>query len=68
VGKNVIRLLAVLGLLVGLSTGPADAAELKGDAHTQNNLGLMYAHGQGVPQDYVLAHMWFNLSATQGHQ
>ena len=20
----------------------------------------------GVPQDYVLAHMWFNLSAAQG--
>ena len=21
----------------------------------------------GVPQDYVLAHMWFNLSAAQGN-
>jgi TPR repeat protein len=28
----------------------------------------LYAKGQGVPQDYVLAHMWFNLSATQGNQ
>ena len=26
----------------------------------------MYANGQGVTQDYVLAHMWFNLSAAQG--
>ena len=40
----------------------------QGDANSQNNLGLMYAQGQGVAQDYVLAHTWFNLSATQGHQ
>ena len=25
-------------------------------------------YGQGVPQDYVRAHMWFNLSAAQGNQ
>ena len=24
----------------------------------------MYAKGQGVTQDYVLAHMWLNLSAS----
>jgi TPR repeat protein len=28
----------------------------------------MYNNGQGVPQDYVLTHMWFNLSAAQGDQ
>jgi hypothetical protein len=28
----------------------------------------MYDKGQGVPQDYVQAHMWFNLSAAQGEQ
>jgi hypothetical protein len=28
----------------------------------------MYLHGQGVPQDYVLAQMWFNVSAAQGYQ
>jgi len=33
----------------------------------QYNLGLLYAKGQGIPQNYVLAHMWFNLSA-QGNQ
>jgi TPR repeat protein len=27
----------------------------------------MYLKGRGVPQDYVLAHMWFNLSAAQNH-
>ncbi len=24
----------------------------------------MYGTGQGVPQDYVQAHMWFNLAAA----
>jgi uncharacterized protein len=31
-------------------------------------LGVMYAEGRGVPQDYVRAHMWFSLSAAQGEQ
>jgi len=26
----------------------------------------MYAKGRGVPVDYVLAYMWFNLAAAQG--
>jgi TPR repeat protein len=26
----------------------------------------MYFDGQGVPQDYVLAHKWLNLAAAQG--
>jgi len=38
----------------------------QGDADSQNNLGFLYYHGQGVPQDYVQAHMWFNLASTQG--
>ena len=28
----------------------------------------MYAKGQGVPQDYVQAHMWLNLAAASGRQ
>jgi TPR repeat protein len=34
------------------------------NAGAQRNLGLMYEHGQGVPQDYVSAHMWLNLAAA----
>jgi TPR repeat protein len=33
----------------------------QGDALAQKNLGLMYYKGQGVPQDYVKAHMWARL-------
>jgi TPR repeat protein len=34
----------------------------------QNNLGGLYANGWGVPVDYVQAHMWSDLSTTQGYQ
>jgi TPR repeat protein len=34
-------------------------------AKAQYNLALMYYNGQGVPQDYILAHMWFNLAASR---
>ena len=28
----------------------------------------MYGKGRGVPEDYVLAHMWANLAAAQGNE
>lgn len=40
----------------------------KGDASAQGSLGTAYAKGEGVPQDYVLAHMWFNLAAALGNE
>jgi TPR repeat protein len=40
----------------------------QGDANTQHNLGLMYYNGRGVPQDYVQAHMWWNLAAAAGQK
>ena len=30
-------------------------------------LGLMYASGREVPQDFVTAHKWFNLAALRGN-
>lgn len=37
----------------------------QGNADAQNNLGRMYANGQGVPRDYVRAHMWLNLAVSR---
>ena len=37
----------------------------QGYAMAQNNLGTLYARGEGVPKDYVQAYMWFALSAAQ---
>ena len=40
----------------------------QGYATAQSNLGNMYANGQGVPEDDVLAYMWWNLAAAQGYE
>jgi TPR repeat protein len=37
------------------------------DAEAQNNLGMMYADGRGVPQDYREAVKWYRLAADQGN-
>ena len=39
----------------------------KGHIVAQYNLGVMHAHGQGVPQDYAKALEYFTLAAQQGH-
>ena len=42
------------------------AAEL-GEDTAQYNLGYMYTHGYGVPQDLVHAYMWFTLARAAGN-
>ncbi|MBF0244430.1 MAG: SEL1-like repeat protein [Planctomycetes bacterium] len=34
----------------------------------QVKLGLCYKDGEGVTQDFVTAHMWYNLSASNGNK
>ena len=41
------------------------AAE-QGYPSAQWSLGFAYYHGEGVPQDYVEAHKWVNLSTVDG--
>ena len=50
----------------------AKYADPEGNAEAQNNfremytsLGMMYEQGQGVPQNYIIAHMWVNLAASR---
>ena len=43
------------------------AAE-SGYAKAQFAVGTMYIGGEGVPQDYVLAHMWLNLAGAGGRE
>ena len=40
----------------------------KGDAEAQNNVGLMYALGHGVPQDATMAVSWFRKAVDQGNR
>ncbi len=37
----------------------------QGDANSQYNMGLLYARGQGVPQDYEKALAWYQKAANQ---
>src|ERR1700693_4204681 len=37
------------------------------NAEAQNNLGWMYAHGEGVPKDAIQAVNWYRKAAEQGN-
>ena len=45
----------------------AEPAAEQGNAHAQNNLGVMYRDGRGVEQEHGEAVRWFRRSAEQGH-
>ena len=72
------RLVVLAAILVALAPSvpvhaqqeptPAEVAEVRaraeqGHASAQGSLGGRYLSGRGVPQDFVLAHMWYNLGA-----
>ena len=42
------------------------AAADKGEAWAQYNLGIMYANGEGVPEDDATAVKWYTKAAEQG--
>ena len=46
---------------------PLKTRAAQGEAEAQNNLGLRYYKGQGVPQDDAEALKWFRLAAAQGN-
>ena len=55
-------------LLNGLASKWYRLSAEQGFADAQYNLGVMYEGGHGVPQDYVSAHMWMNLSGSNGYK
>ena len=75
--KHLTKLLAAALLALGLNQAvwADDASDFRetlqlaeqGDAKAQNNLGAMYANGQGVRQDYAEAFRWFSQAAEQGY-
>ena len=64
ISKRVLPLLKVV--ISQLLCGNGHLLRNKGHAKAQYNLGLMYAKGKGVLQDYVRAHMWYNIAAMSG--
>ena len=43
------------------------AAAKQGAAYAQYNLGIMYAKGDGVPENDAEAVKWYRKAADQGH-
>jgi hypothetical protein len=76
---SVMILLGTLVLLSGHASGSLSidpsAEELQtlhtqaaqGSAEAQYFLGMMYANGRGVPQDYATARGWYEKAAAQGY-
>ena len=62
--------LAVIPVVVDAQSPDLEALRAlaeQGDAIAQNDLGVVYAAGLGVPQDDVEAVRWFRLAAEQGN-
>ena len=64
--------LFLAAMMLSLSAMAADFNQTQrlanqGDADAQYMLGLMYAKGEGVPQDYAKARQWFEKAANQGN-
>ena len=75
--KHFTKLLAAALLALGLNQAvwADDASDFRqtlqlaeqGVAEAQNNLGVMYAKGRGVRQDYAEALRWYRQAAEQGY-
>ena len=39
-----------------------------GSSVSQYYLGMMFLNGKGVLQDFCMAHMWFNIASSRGHE
>ena len=56
-----------MGRHIGERVDKIERAAAQGRVEAQYDLGLIYATGHGVQQDYVTAHKWFSLAAVQGY-
>ncbi len=48
-------------------TAALETLARKGDVHAENELGTLYARGDGVPQDLHAAAHWFRAAALKGY-
>ena len=68
--RTLLFVLALAVIPVGVDTQVFSLEEIRpladqGDVRAQFILGVMYSNGEGVPEDDVLAYMWWNLAASQ---
>lgn len=58
--------LAILEALVDFSAEYSEDNEVPNIDWARNALGVLYARGQGVEKDIVLAYAWYNIAASGG--
>ena len=46
-------------------SGGARSLRSRAEPYSQFDLGLLYARGEGVPQDYEEAYFWLDLAACR---
>jgi TPR repeat protein len=51
----------------GLTVNRVRPLAERGNARAQAQLGFLYEHGRGLPQDHVAAVYWYARAADQGH-
>lgn len=56
-----------LPLIDGQAVGEILMRAEAGNPDAQNQLGVLYSEGRGVPQNYLEAKDWFKKAADQGH-
>jgi TPR repeat protein len=64
--RHQVRVQSAVVKLLG-SSEPNPLTGMLGNALAQYNLGDLYYHGQGVPQNYEMAKYWFGQSAAQNN-
>ena len=68
-----MRLILLLTALLAFQSAAASefdemkALADKGIAYAQFNLGIMYANGEGVPENSIRAYVWWSMGKTQGN-
>ena len=70
--KKLLLAMFVALLMVGCGDPESEFERTKrlaesGDKIEQNNLGVMYTNGEGVPEDDKQAVQWYRKSAEQGY-
>jgi TPR repeat protein len=69
--KALLFVLALAAIPVGVDAQGTELAQLRalaeqGNAVAQNDLGVRYGNGRGVPEDHAEAARWYRLAAEQG--
>jgi TPR repeat protein len=65
---KIIMLVLLLLALPAMGDVEIRKAAEQGNANAQHNLGFLYVNGEGVIQDNIQTHMWWNIAAASGNK